>query len=280
MANYRSLHVRIWSDPVIEELPALARYVFIYLITCPTRNEAALYNITLKRIANDTGLTMKQIVTAMGGLTESGRVMYDSGTSTVWVVNAVKHQGLNDNCIKSILTDLDKCSSDTLARSFADYYNDFKGLQTHPERFPMGSKGLDNPPIGLGIGTGLGTGTGKDKIEDKEVFGEFQNVFLTQIEYGKLIEKLGTSDRAKAAIEILSGYKKSKGKKYASDYATFGTWVIGELEKRENGHGTYQQGSSRGTRPSPSAADIQLTYEKTVRRIASRNTPDSGKAGT
>jgi len=145
MANYRSVHVKIWSDPIIENLPANARYVFIYLITCPARNESALYDITWKRIAQDTGLTISQVAKAIGVLVETRRIMYDEETATVWVINAVKHQALNDNCRKSIFTDLERCSSPSLATSFASFYTDFKGYQTH-------AHGLPNPPIGIGTG--------------------------------------------------------------------------------------------------------------------------------
>ena len=56
---------------------------------------------------------------------------------------------------------------------------------------------------------------------------------MTDVERKKLTEKLGSDERAKRAIEILSAYKKSANKHYDSDYATFHTWVIEKLEKRE-----------------------------------------------
>jgi hypothetical protein len=74
----------------------------------------------------------------------------------------------------------------------------------------------------------------KIKEEDKKPYGEFGNVLLTDKERQRLTERLSTDQRAKNAIEILSAYKKSKNKQYNSDYATFHTWVITELEKREN----------------------------------------------
>lgn len=89
----------------------------------------------------------------------------------------------------------------------------------------------------------------KIKEESKKTYGEFQNVFLTDRERNALTEKLGTDERARNAIEILSAYKKSKNKKYNSDYATFHTWVIGELEKREH-NGTNQTGNGQGFRKS------------------------------
>lgn len=73
----------------------------------------------------------------------------------------------------------------------------------------------------------------KKQKEEKHAFGEFENVRLTDKERARLTERLKSDDRAKCAIEILSAYKKSKNRKYDSDYATFSSWVIRELEKRE-----------------------------------------------
>ena len=114
--------------------------------------------------------------------------------------------------------------------------------------------------------------------EQKDTFGEFENVHLTQIEYGKLIEKLGTSERAAEAIGILSAYKESKGKTYKSDYATFGTWVISELTKRENGNGAHQPSNGKGARTSVSADELRRTAAEVQRRVDSRNNTHRGQS--
>lgn len=55
----------------------------------------------------------------------------------------------------------------------------------------------------------------KDKIKEKQVFGEFNNVFLS------VDEKLKVSD---LEIQKLSTYIESKGAKYKSHYATILNW--------------------------------------------------------
>jgi hypothetical protein len=100
-------------------------------------------------------------------------------------------------------------------------------------------------PICNGNSTSNGNSKGKEKEESKKIYGEFENVFLTDKEREKLTERLGRDERARNAIEILSAYKKSKNKKYDSDYATFHTWVISELEKREN------NGTGKKIKPDP-----------------------------
>jgi len=60
-------------------------------------------------------------------------------------------------------------------------------------------------------------------IIPKLIFGEFQNVKLTEEEKKKLINSFGESG-TKDRIENLSQYIASKGKKYSSHYATILSW--------------------------------------------------------
>ncbi len=60
-----------------------------------------------------------------------------------------------------------------------------------------------------------------NNIDNKQIFGEFKNVFLTQEEYSKLCQNV---DDADGLIERLSAYIESTGKKYKSHYATLLNW--------------------------------------------------------
>lgn len=71
------------------------------------------------------------------------------------------------------------------------------------------------------------------KTETKTKYGEFQNVLLTGEEYTKLKEIY--ADKLDKAINKLSSYIASKGKKYKSHYAVLGkhNWVYEEIFKQE-----------------------------------------------
>lgn len=89
--------------------------------------------------------------------------------------------------------------------------------------------------------------TNKNVKNDKNVKNKdkyFDCVFLTALEYQKLIEKEGEPATMKA-IEILNNYKMSSGRKYKSDYHTMLNWV---LERVNNGTTT--------TKPKPKANDL------------------------
>lgn len=59
----------------------------------------------------------------------------------------------------------------------------------------------------------------------KRPYGPFKNVRLTDEEYKKY-QDLHGDPRLKMAIEKLSAYKESKGKRYKSDFATMRVWVF------------------------------------------------------
>ncbi len=63
----------------------------------------------------------------------------------------------------------------------------------------------------------------------KNLFGQLKNVAYSEDEEMKLREKLGV--RFDRAVEILSNYKASSGKRYKSDYAATLNWVIGRVEE-------------------------------------------------
>lgn len=79
------------------------------------------------------------------------------------------------------------------------------------------------------------------KVEKKEPYGEFQNVFLLPEEYLKLVDQF-SENNARALIEELSSYIESSGKRYKSHYATLLNWArrkIKEHHKEENRQQKY-----------------------------------------
>ena len=68
----------------------------------------------------------------------------------------------------------------------------------------------------------------KEIYKEKEKYGEFKNVLLTEEEYHKLEES-----NLLPYIEKLSSYIASKGKKYKSHYATILTWHRGETKNEK-----------------------------------------------
>lgn len=90
----------------------------------------------------------------------------------------------------------------------------------------------------------------KPKTEkNKKLYGEFENVKLTDLEYEKSLAKYG--DNLPAMIEILSRYIATKGDKYKSHYAAFSTWV-------ENAALEQKQKTENKTEP------VKLNFERAI----------------
>lgn len=68
---------------------------------------------------------------------------------------------------------------------------------------------------------------GKDSL--KNIYGEFENVLLTEEEHQKLLDKYGEKN-TNILIEELSGYMASTKKKYASHYATLLNWARRKIQ--------------------------------------------------
>jgi len=74
----------------------------------------------------------------------------------------------------------------------------------------------------------IGKDIEKEIYKEKEKYGEFNNVLLTEEEYHKLEQA-----NLLPYIEKLSSYIASKGKKYKSHYATILTWSRGDKKEEK-----------------------------------------------
>lgn len=85
--------------------------------------------------------------------------------------------------------------------------------------------------------------TRNKKEINKESFGEFENVLLSEQELNKLKTKFG--EDANSYIERLSNYIASSGKRYKSHYATILTWAEKDKQSENLGGGNYADKSQR-----------------------------------
>lgn len=94
MQKLRSVNTKFWDDPFISTLTPEEKLLFLYLLTNPLTNVLGIYEITLKRISNDTGLSQAKIetmlVTVFG---ERGKVHWTN--NYIVLPNFLKNQNLN-----------------------------------------------------------------------------------------------------------------------------------------------------------------------------------------
>ena len=73
----------------------------------------------------------------------------------------------------------------------------------------------------------------ENRVESKSMYGEFKKVRLNEEEYKKLVERMGEVN-AQILIAELDTYIESKGKKYASHYATILGWARRRIIEHKN----------------------------------------------
>ena len=89
--------------------------------------------------------------------------------------------------------------------------------------------------------------TRNKKEINKESFGEFENVLLSEQELDKLKSRFG--EDANSYIERLSNYIASSGKRYKSHYATILTWAEKDKQSEKLGGGNYANKNQQHSKP-------------------------------
>lgn len=181
-----------WSDPWVESLPSNAKLLFIYLWTNPNRNLPCLYQITYKRMSEDTGINRQDIENTL--LLLYPKVVYDEESNLVFVVNFVRRQFLRTGFVSpKIIVGIERALA-LLPRShqfislFLDTYKDVSIRYPYPligYSYP-----IDKVQVGVrvrvkgegegkevekekGAGKGKGRRKGNAEIEYSENFLEF-----------------------------------------------------------------------------------------------------------
>jgi hypothetical protein len=95
VANFRYVNTMIWDDEWFTDLDALEQHLFIYLLTNSYTNLAGVYQISMKKIAFETGMDQEKVKKILARFAADGKVFYEVG----WVImkNWQKHQKLNPN---------------------------------------------------------------------------------------------------------------------------------------------------------------------------------------
>jgi hypothetical protein len=123
MAEYRTLHTKIWQDEWFCELEPDAKVLFIYLITNPSASVAGIYRKPIKFIAFESGLTSKRVETLLAQFRKDGKAYYEDGVIWIKKLRAYQtYQGTaSDKVDKRIAKDLADIPDGRLKREYMAY---------------------------------------------------------------------------------------------------------------------------------------------------------------
>ena len=247
----RTVTTDFWLDSKVEEMGSIAKFVLLYLLTSPKTNLAGCYEVSYKRLSNDTGLTAKQAENAIAELCEANVIGYCAETNEVLICNWDKYNWTSSTKLdKPLVANIDAVKCASFKSWLAEKYEQVRGREypnkdtvlanldrVSAEDSKCGYPSIPIPiskPIPIGD-RGLGEGGEQfpeqqpDPKPKKHRHGEYGNVLLTDGELEKL--KARFPDDWQERIDRLSGYIGSKGDRYKSHYITILNWARNEQPK-------------------------------------------------
>ena len=104
MAKQRVISTKFWDDSYIINLDPVEKLLFLYLLTNPLTNICGIYEITLRRIAFDTGIDSEMVLKILARFEKEKRVLYKK--NWICLVNFIKNQSLNPSVVEGIRREL------------------------------------------------------------------------------------------------------------------------------------------------------------------------------
>lgn len=129
MSKKRYVDTKFWDDPwVVDELNPLDRYLYLYLILNNKTNIAGVYEISLRTIANETGIDKEEVSRMLRRL--NPRVRYIEG----WIIlkNVIKNQNYHSPQVKTGI-EISLAKVPTKLYLYLDFPNDWIPLVVKKE---------------------------------------------------------------------------------------------------------------------------------------------------
>ena len=139
MAIYRNVSMSFWTDSkVADDFTAEDRYFYLYLFTNPHTNLCGCYEISMKQMAWETGLTVPKIKSLIKRMSEVHNVIrYNEDTKEVLILKWHKYNWTKSEKFRTPLWNeiiQVKC------KEFAEYLTEiFNGNDTVSIPYPYGS---------------------------------------------------------------------------------------------------------------------------------------------
>lgn len=93
MAKGRYINTHFWDDNWIIDLDPIEKLLFLYLLTNPCTDISGVYEISLRRMAFDTGIDKDMVIKILERFEKANKIVYQDGW--VIVLNWQKNQSMN-----------------------------------------------------------------------------------------------------------------------------------------------------------------------------------------
>jgi len=220
MSKQRIIRDSFWTDTYIEKLTPDEKLLFIYLLTNPLCNVAGVYEIRAKRIGFETGYDVEVVETILKRFERDKKILRFE--DWIVIVNHIKNQSLNPSIIQGcerIFKELPQ----GITQAVTGWVQTGLLNLTLLNLTLLNSTTPKKPVRGLSQEIKV---IEKEKLggDNKQSYGEFQLVLLTDEEHQKLVDALNEQVVGQLIAE-LDTYMSSTGKKYKNHYATLQGWA-------------------------------------------------------
>lgn len=135
MAEFRSIHSKMWRDSWFTELDVDGKLLWVYLITNSAASLTGIYYMTVKFASFETGLSQERVTTLLSQFTLAGKIEYEN--DVVWIRRMRKYQAANETSPKvsaRILKDLAEIPDCKVKRLYmAQYPIDTVSIPVHTD---------------------------------------------------------------------------------------------------------------------------------------------------
>lgn len=132
----------IWTDSKYKELSDDAKFLFIYVLTCPHRNILGYYFLPIPYGAFDLGWVSERFTKGLHELFNKGFINYNHETNMIFIKNFLKYNPLeNPNQVKGAIKVLNSLPSGSINIEFVELVKSINETLSKPLLEPL-IKGL------------------------------------------------------------------------------------------------------------------------------------------
>ncbi|MFH1087469.1 MAG: hypothetical protein V1737_02630 [Chloroflexota bacterium] len=203
------------SDEWFQDLARDQRYLFIYLWTNDHCNQAGLYHITLKTIADETLFPKEALPELLSSLTP--KVIWYPESNLVWVKNFLKRQSKSSKFLAAAAKCLTSIRDNNTVQELLDYnmrrYSISIPYQYYIDRISILTR-VTGPDTDTVSGSGFDRGVGEGVVKGKQIPRSRLEAEETLCEGGRgevAPKGAGDSHRAEGDGAIISAWRSVKG---------------------------------------------------------------------
>jgi hypothetical protein len=126
-AKLRSINTKFWEDRYIIELKPLEKLIYLYLFSNNSVALAGCYEITTKKISNDTGIKIKEIDKLLEKFKNDKKITYLDGF--IIIKNYLKNQSWNKNMQINAIRTIEQLP-DNIRKAFIGFVKPLKGFES------------------------------------------------------------------------------------------------------------------------------------------------------